>query len=93
MSLASAQMLLRDGQKIKTGISLSVESKHKMESTVKTKQPSSPVAMFIFIWCVVSIKECSYSGFVDPIKEPSTGPCLKPLSHSEEEGVGKIDQK
>ena len=50
--------------------------------------------MFILIWYMVGIKEWFYSGFVDPIEEPSTGPCLKPLSLSEEEGVRKIeDQK
>ena len=80
-------MLLRDGQKFKTGISLSVESKHKKESTTKTKQQSSPVAMFIFIWCMVGIKEWFYSGLL--IQQKSL-----PLSHSEEESVVKIeDQK
>jgi len=41
---------------------------------------------------MVGIKEWLY--FVDPIQEPSIGFCLKPVSQSEEEGVGKKeDQK
>ena len=43
---------------------------------------------------MVSIQEWLYSGIVDPVETSSIGVCLKPLPHSEEEGVGKkADQK
>ena len=60
----------------------------------KDKAAIQSSSVFILIWCMVGIKEWFYSGFVDPNAKLSTGPRLKPLSHSEEEGVGKIeDQK
>jgi len=49
--------------------------------------------MLFIEWHLVS--QWLYSGIiVDPIEEPSIGVCLKSLSHSEEEGLGKEeDQK
>jgi len=70
------------------------QNQHRKKNTVEAKHQSSPIAMLISVWCLLSIKEMLYSGIVDPVEEPSIGLCLKPLSHSEEEGVGKKeDQK
>ena len=72
---------------------MSVEGKHQQQSTAKTEHQSSPVTMLISIWCMVSIQEWLYSGIVDPVEKPSVGLCLKPLPHSEEEGVGKKENQ
>ena len=77
------------------GISRSIQpnrkqNKHKEKNTAEAKHQSSPITLLVDPeWCLVSIKEWSYSGIIDPIEGPLIGPWLKSLSHSEDEGVRK----